>query len=453
MSCGESLRRGFAALLQQPLLQPVSDQQQLKQLQQQGRAFAVTPVKGLECTRGLGFVALQRLPRGFVVYEDEPVVWLQHGLSKGLIRACCCCGGPLGGPLSQLSHFFSALPGSKQFLEAQGLDQQVLLQLHEHQQQLQRQQQREVVLCPGGCGEAYCSKACLSADSIHPLLCVGPLGEGAPLVAFKRLAVESCENLLLVAAVVVAAATAAATVAASAEETAAAANELLLLLLQHVHGSWEAEGEEAAAEKEEASDLSAAAQRKEFVVKAAELLLLSLQPRSEVYRHLITPALVSHLLSLFERNNLDISIPSPLNTAFTAFLNRSNSSSSSSMEREVQRTLKALLVEKEVVLFSLFGAEGEEAQEEDASLSSASEEEAAAAARKRFAAKRPEELLFEGGGRAFPGVMGSGFFCSVARINHACSPNLAVEDTSAPRDTASAFGFQCNCDACARQKP
>src|SRR5699024_7738485 len=111
----------------------------------------------------------------------------------------------------------------------------------------QEQQQQEVVPCPASCGEAFCSVRCLDSDAIHRQLCVGRLSEEAPLVAFKRFALEHCKSLLLAAADIVSAAAAAAAqpgdMASNEAEVAAAALQLLRLLLQHQHGQWQEENE------------------------------------------------------------------------------------------------------------------------------------------------------------------------------------------------------------------
>ncbi|CDI82440.1 histone-lysine N-methyltransferase, putative [Eimeria acervulina] len=430
---------GFAALLQQPLLQPVYEAQQLQQLQQQGRAFAVAPVKGPNGEdRGLGFVALRDLPAGFVVYEDFPLLSLQHSVNKCLVKACCRCRAPLGDAVFQLLHFFSAVPESYRRMQSLlSINRDWLLRLQ------QEQQQQEVVPCPAGCGEAFCSVRCLDSDAIHRQLCVGRLSEEAPLVAFKRFALEHCENLLLAAAAIVSAAAAAAAqpgdMASNEAEVAAAALQLLRLLLQHQHGQWQEENEpttrvrlmeeEMDEETEEETELS----RKDIVERGSSLLLLGLQELSAAYVHLISPSLVSELLSLFEHCNSDLEVPNPLNAFFGFCLSGAKVGGA--------EELQLLLAEKEAALADLFG---EEHEDDDAnsnegisqSLQTTHTEAAGEAQelRKLYVSK-PLSLLCPppiGRGRPFPAVKQTAFFCSIARINHSCAPNMEMECTHPP---------------------
>lgn len=369
----------------------------------------------------------------------------------------------------------------------------------------------------------FCSVGCLNRDAAHQQLCVGPLEEGAPLVAFKRLAVEHCENLLLVAAAIVSAAAAAAADSREAANdpvaAAAAAKQLLLLLLQHQHGLWEEEGEvvlspddtetETGETDSELSDVEL--DRREIVLKGAQLLMQGLRPRSQVYVYLVSASLVSRLLSLFERCNTDLETANPLNEFFSFGICNAISYQ--------DPTLRHLLVEKEALLFSLFGADEDENSQgaqgppgpEGAPFSVS-----LAALRSHFASKPLEDLAppmdpqrplgfsggpgaptalggppaqggFSGRGSAFPPVKGTAFYCSLARVNHSCNPNMVAEGLGSSgtgfskrlrlratrpispgeelcvsyirdsgvrnrgerRDTLRAFGFDCNCQHCA----
>ncbi|XP_026193934.1 uncharacterized protein LOC34619052 [Cyclospora cayetanensis] len=474
----------FAALLQQQLLQPVYNEQQLQELKQQGRAFAVAPVRGpAGINRGLGFVALRSLPEGFMVYEEAPLLSLQHTVNKCLVKACCCCGEPLGGPLFQLSHFFSASPESAQHLKALNINVDHLMPEHQPQ---------EIVPCPGGCGEAFCSSGCLQRDTVHQQLCVGPLDEGAPLVAFKRFAIEHCENLLLVAAAIAAAATAAASVVGgSGEATTAAAKQLLSLLLQHEHGLWEetertedeSPGTDSEAEEENELD------RREIVTRGTELLLLGLREKSEVYNHLVSASLVSRLLSVFEHCNTDLHQANPLNAFVSRCLLNPMSGGS--------EALRHLLAEKEAVLFLLFGS-SDRNEGEDTDFRGPGEGVPSLHAIRNYYASKPLPELAppledpmvptegdlpkspQNTGRAFPPMKGTAFYCSMARINHCCNPNMRIEvgargclrlrlirgvgcgeelcvsylegvrgmEREERRQRLKAFGFDCSCHHC-----
>ncbi|CDJ35515.1 histone-lysine N-methyltransferase, putative [Eimeria mitis] len=435
--------QGFAALLQQPLLQPVYEAQQLQQLQQQGRAFAVAPVRGRNGEdRGLGFVALRDLPAGFVVYEEPPLLSLQHTINKCLVKACCFCKAPLGDAVSQLLHFFSAVPESYGHLQSLNINRHSLLQL---QQQQQRQQHLEVVSCPAGCGEAFCSAQCLDGDVVHQQLCVGRLSEGAPLVIFKRFAVEHCENLLLAAAAIVSAAAAGAAATGLASpgglvpneaEAAAAALQLLRLLLQHHHGQWEEEetetttGDRLLEEETDEETTETELSRRDIIERGSSLLLLGLREISEVYVHLISPSLVSELLSLFEHCNSDLEGPNPLNDFFGFCFSRAQGSDAGD--------LQALLAEKEAALVALFGEQQKEADsDEDVGHNpQATHAEGEVRTLREVYLNKPLSFLCPppvGKGREFPGVKQTAFFCSIARINHSCAPNMAIECTDSPR--------------------
>ncbi|CDI73965.1 histone-lysine N-methyltransferase, putative [Eimeria praecox] len=425
---------GFAALLQQPLLQPVYDAQQLQKLQQQGRSFAVAP----------------------------------------------------------LLHFFSAVPESHRYLQSVSINRDLLLQL----QQQQQHQQQEVVPCPAGCGEAFCSMLCLDSDIVHRQLCVGRLSEEAPLVAFKHFAVEHCENLLLAAAAIVSAAAAAGAaprrVASNDTEAAAAALQLLQQLLQHQHGHWQEEEEatsrDRAMEEEtyEETEGETELSRKDIVERGSSLLLLGLREISEVYVHLISPHLVSELLSLFEHCNSDLEVANPLNAFFGFCL--------SQVQITGTQELQLLLAEKEAALAALFGEQREDEanSDEDTDQSPQARHGEAAAtgevqALRKLYLNKPLAFLCPpplGKGREFPAVKQTAFFCSVARINHSCTPNMEMEckhtsrggqmmlklirdvqegeelcvsylkdlplsDRQLRRQRLEEFGFECSCHYCA----
>lgn len=454
----------FSVLLQQPALRPVLDEQQLQELHHQGRAFAVTRVRGCNGEdRGFGFVALRDLPAGFVVYAEAPLLFLQHSFNKCLVKACCCCGAPLGDPLSQLLHFFSAVPDSLHHLQASNINRDSLLQLQEQHECQQRNVQKEMIPCPGGCGEAFCSAKCLQSDFIHHQLCVGRMNEGDALVAFKRFAVEHCENLLLVAAAIVSAATAAAAACNSTiapglgvndADVVTGAMQLLRLLLEHQHELWQEEKantdfEHRPPATEEETDDEATGERElsraEIVERGAALLLLGLQEASGVYAHLVSPSLVSKLLSLFERCNSDLDTPNPLNSFF-CFCSMLPSGKNS-------KDLRLLLVEKETVLAAVFGEQNEgdtyNDEEADRDTQNTSELSACAAGapagaeaagtqlhrlRQVYMQQQLSKLCPPpvGEGREFPAVKRTAFFCSVARVNHSCSPNMEIECAHTP---------------------
>ncbi|CDJ67702.1 histone-lysine N-methyltransferase, putative [Eimeria necatrix] len=380
----------FSVLLQQPALRPVLDEQQLQELHQQGRAFAVT--------------------------------------------------------------------------RASNINRDWVLQLKEQHECQQQNVQKETIPCPGGCGEAFCSAKCLQSDFIHHQLCVGRMNEGDALVAFKRFAVEHCENLLLVAAAIVSAATAA---AASCNSTIAqglgvndadivtGAMQLLRLLLEHQHELWQEEEkantdlEHRPPATEEEIDDEATGERElsraEIVERGAKLLLLGLQEASGVYAHLVSPSLVSKLLSLFEHCNSDLDTPNPLNSFF-GFCSMLPSAKNS-------EDLRLLLVEKETVLAALFGEQNEgdtyNDEESDRDTQNTSELSACAAGapagaeaagmqlhrlRQVYMQQQLSKLCPPpvGEGREFPAVKRTAFFCSVARVNHSCSPNMEMECAHTP---------------------
>ena len=89
------------------------------------------------------------------------VAWLQLPESRPAVPACAHCGGAVGGAAAQL-------------------------------RMLRGRPAAAGVCCAGGCGELYCGQRCAAAAAArHAAVCVGPLEEGAPLVAFKRLGLEA----------------------------------------------------------------------------------------------------------------------------------------------------------------------------------------------------------------------------------------------------------------------
>ncbi|OEH80224.1 hypothetical protein cyc_02159 [Cyclospora cayetanensis] len=349
----------FAALLQQQLLQPVYNEQQLQELKQQGRAFAVAPVRGpAGINRGLGFVALRSLPEGFMVYEEAPLLSLQHTVNNG-------------------------------------------------------------------------------------------------------------------------------------EATTAAAKQLLSLLLQHEHGLWEetertedeSPGTDSEAEEENELD------RREIVTRGTELLLLGLREKSEVYNHLVSASLVSRLLSVFEHCNTDLHQANPLNAFVSRCLLNPMSGGS--------EALRHLLAEKEAVLFLLFGS-SDRNEGEDTDFRGPGEGVPSLHAIRNYYASKPLPELAppledpmvptegdlpkspQNTGRAFPPMKGTAFYCSMARINHCCNPNMRIEvgargclrlrlirgvgcgeelcvsylegvrgmEREERRQRLKAFGFDCSCHHC-----
>ncbi|CBZ55932.1 putative histone-lysine N-methyltransferase [Neospora caninum Liverpool] len=140
--------------------------------------------------RRFGLYAVTALPAGFTFHEESPTFALQHAMNKSLVRACCHCQRVVGDAGVQLRHLFAAA-NPEALADFDCLPSDAFC----------GSLFSPVVLCPGGCGEVYCSDACQAAhmERSHRFLCVGPLSGSHPLVAFKRLCLDQTEILLLAA--------------------------------------------------------------------------------------------------------------------------------------------------------------------------------------------------------------------------------------------------------------
>lgn len=538
----ETLRaaRRLSLVLNQPCLAPVPRARlaSAAALSPSASPFVVTEVDGC----GLGVVATRAIPAESLVYVDVALETLQHGLSRSLIRACCFCLSPVGPPAEQLSQFFAALPPDRQravgeslsasavealrhpqacsresllreaaqFLasqaqllstqatpdcvsppEASAASRQLALTrfLAERIQRLSAAPFATAVECAFGCGEKFCSEECLADDVAHALLCVGPLEESHPLVAFKRFALESHENLLLSAKLFCSALAAAAAQVGEGGESASlvALAEALLdaLIGSHAGGRWEemAEDDDEASQEEEQEEERKGASRASVVERGAALLQAALASHSEAFARLATPERLSRVLGLFERNNCNAAFDSPLNKFFGGC--------------KLREEFRTLLIEKELLLDALFGGVSEDDEEEDEmEEATSSPQQREASLRARFSRApleelqpanpedSPESAAAKGKGSSFPSVQGSAFFPSVARLNHSCAPNVRVatlgplcllrtsRDVRAgeeltmsycdfsPNETfeeraarLAEFGFSCRCLKCAAEKP
>ncbi|PFH38274.1 putative histone lysine methyltransferase, SET [Besnoitia besnoiti] len=400
-------------------------------------------------TRGFGLYATAALPAGFTFHEEAPVFALQQAMNKSLIRACCYCHRVVGDVGLQLRHFFAASnPDAHARLNQMPAD------------SLPNPILSAAVMCPGGCGEAYCSQDCQAAhlQRCHRLLCVGPLGDRHPLVVFKRLALEQTENILLAAEAVCAVVVLAAenvcisvrgdahpgAFAGGANDTAqflqgnpadyrrlvversqeirAEAERLFRVLLDYAHERWELLGEdsddedmdedgrEGTCEKERASVLETARRQLHAAFSSGGRMTPATpgpcgspehQPEARIVASFFVDSseLLSRIAGLFEKNNAHVVVPSPVNAYFRALL----ASPEARGPGALRETLEFILREKETAMIRVFGDDDDGDDEEDTCETPASSDQKETRRRMlatRFAGVPSEALLpAEGGGQ------------------------------------------------------
>mmetsp|Transcript_33629 Transcript_33629/g.83249 ORF Transcript_33629/g.83249 Transcript_33629/m.83249 type:complete len:460 (-) Transcript_33629:193-1572(-) len=443
--------------------------------------FEVRPISE---EKGSGLVALRNVAAGEVFHSEWPFCVVQHPANSAFIRACTRCCRFAGTCGLQLATLFSGT-----------VEEAVLNELPSVWGQ---EKLSDVVECPQGCGEVYCGQECRAADwkDNHNFMCVGPLDDDAPLVQFKQLAIEYADTLLLAGKVFASLVNRAQQRGRGAEAVREGMNELM----GFTQGKWDDVARPAGATDEHGEGETL---RLQVLAEAFELLKAALLPASPLFAPLFeSDEFLSRLLGMFERNNIDVEIQSPLKQLCHSWAQQpppaASSSSSSSVGAAAagpasNPALRRLLEAKTVVMryewdedetgnyqstaadTSPDDAHMDEETEDDDEADEAADEQRLASIREDVRNLTMEQLLAE----EWPNFHGTAFFPSVARVNHSCVPNIKMAyprgtcevcfgalrgiscgeemstsyiDSEAPRDVRQTnlleYGFVCRCDKC-----
>lgn len=219
---------------------------------------------------GHGLFAGRSFSEGELILEERPLLAMQDLRSRCELLCCGRC-------LAELGHVEESV--RRRLAAGEVTRRQVYDDLDDK------------IACLAGCGELYCSEACRESDEeVHGPLCVGAVAEADaethPLVAFKELAVQSNEILLLAAQVVV-----------RGEE------EQNKLKETFVHERWDDVVAKAAELQGQLPDEDLCESLRDLTTQAAELLSSALENSRG---SLVEPETVSRIVGMFEQNNVGI---------------------------------------------------------------------------------------------------------------------------------------------------
>ncbi|CAE7530874.1 GPXHA-2 [Symbiodinium sp. CCMP2592] len=322
--------------------------------------------------KGFGLFACSSCSAYTDMFTEEPLFAMQHSGNRRVVAACArCCGFVPSVPL-QLEVLF----GESRFaplLTALG-------DLPSRWQENSGEGQASVVRCKQGCGELYCSEACrdMHFQHSHNLLCVGPLTtEDHPLLRFKYHALEHADTLLLAAQVFAFLINRAKAAGGGAEVTQGLMQELLCFC----HAPFREACRPPPGRSKDAEFYVACfssfkllsvescrhsaitdrgAHADGLVSEAAALLRAALEPHApaEVGALFASgPNFFAEVLGLFEYNNIDLEVQSPVgpllhNRAKALAPHISNPQAVAELKQ-----LDALLREKEWVMRCIWGEE------------------------------------------------------------------------------------------------
>lgn len=389
-------------------------------------------VRAANPPKGFGLFACASCPAYSELFTEEPLFAIQHSGNRRVVAACArCCGFIHSVPL-QLEVIF----GESRFAPLLA----ALGDLPSRWQESAGEGQATVVRCAQGCGELYCSEACRDAhfQQSHNLLCVGPLSAEDPLLRFKYHALEHADTLLLAAQVFAFLVNRAKAAGGGTEVT----QNLMQELLCFCHAPFR---DACRAPPGRAKDAEFYAHTDALVNEAAALLRAALEPRAPAEVAALFqagPAFFSEILGLFEYNNIDLEVSSPLDQLL---LHRAKMLSAMGPEAHPElQQIEALLREKEWVMRCVWGEEttgifcddepelkekdgvGQDATDVMQAMEQGNDEQVASAAMARARAEVSQmsfEQLLKG---VWPSMHGTALFASVARMNHSCAPNVKV---------------------------
>lgn len=391
------------------------------------------------------------MPRapGEQVFTDNPLFVIQHTGNRRMVAACAnCCAfvEPLHAQLevmfseARFAPLLASLAEAVHHWQAE----------HAEAEAAGGRAVKEAVRCSQGCGEVYCSEACRAAHwgQCHNLLCVGQVQrEDHPLVRFKYHALEHTDALLLAAQVLAHLINRARSMGGGVEVTQGLMSELL----SFCHAPFR---DACRPPPGRGKDAEFYAHTDGLITEAASLLKAAFDlhaPAEAAALFQAGPAFFSEVLGLFEYNNIDVEVTSPLAAFFNAkgrtLLARGGASGPGTTGAELA-LVERLLREKEWLMRCVWGEEttgiygddgemdgsadalsqavaaADAAMDEDGEEAVNSEVVSKAMCDARAAVDQMSiEQLLEA---QWPAFHGTGLFMSVARINHSCSPNVKV---------------------------
>ena len=363
---------------------------------------------------GMGVFSKLTIQGGTVIYQDKPLVSIQHTANRRFLKACQNCHKPLGSIRDQFAVIFN----EDRFNHIDLLSLPNVNNVMHH--------------C--ACGEVYCSIVC-QADALrrhHYCLCVAGVGEHAQAVSdfkFYCLSVEGCgDNLLLLAQLL-------GTLTSLSQGDSGALESMLTELLTFTNRPFHEVARPPAGSDR---DTEWEAWLATTILEAFELMHNALVGQSDVFKHFFGNKvrafdILSRLLSVFELNNIDISIPSSLGSQMRDL-------------HAAGAPIEPILREKEVVMRALWDDEAKGVYEEDEEEDNEDDqemddddvdehchdehghdegyvEELLDGIREQVKEMTLEELL----NSEYPNFHGTGFFVSVARTNHSCVPNVTMD--------------------------
>lgn len=394
--------------------------------------------------KGMGLFATEPHSEGTNVFQDLPLFVVQHTGNRRMVAACANCCALVGSMQGQLECIFS---------EARFAP--VLSSLVEAVPRWQAEMHggavpSAAVRCTQGCGELYCSEACRTAhfSHSHNILCAGPItSEEHPLIRFKYLALEHSDTLLLAAQVTAYLINRAKAAGGGAEVM----KGMMAEFLNFCHAPFR---DACRAPRGRGKDDAFLARTDKLIREAAELLHAALVqqapgPEAEALFEAGT-AFLSEVLGLFEYNNIDVEVFSPI-APFIARRGRALLQAVPAEQAQAAaelQVLEGMLREKEWVMKCTWGEEttgifgddgdddgmaadaGEDAAMDEGGADDGGEEEDVELANTEMEKARAEvaklslEQLLDA---AWPTFHGTGLYASVARLNHSCAPNVKVD--------------------------
>eukprot|EP00927_Polykrikos_kofoidii_P066614 TRINITY_DN62180_c0_g1_i1.p1 TRINITY_DN62180_c0_g1~~TRINITY_DN62180_c0_g1_i1.p1 ORF type:complete len:509 (+),score=102.94 TRINITY_DN62180_c0_g1_i1:99-1529(+) len=444
-------------------------------------------------SKGFGLFATATASPGAQVFTDQPLFVIQHTGNRRVVAACArCCGfvGSLGVQLETLfnEERFASLWG------ALGGPAGAVVAKWQTELGLGPAAGSSVVRCAQGCGELYCSEACRDAHFVHShnLLCTGPIQNGDhPLLRFKYHALEHADTLLLAAQVMAFLVNRARASGGGAQ----AMQGLMSELLAFCHAPFR---DACRAPPGRSKDAEFLAHTDNLIQEAAQHLKAALDlhaPEEAAVLFAAGPAFLSEILGMFEFNNIDVEVPSPISGPLLAkgralFAASATGDAQAAAElalleqllREKEWVMQCVCVEETTGIFgddeevggdAMMGAEVDD-DRDDAEVANT----AMAEARRVVNNMTIEQLLLA----AWPALHGTALFATVARINHSCAPNTKIvfpsnsaclnavaltpvaagdeicisyiqqeADVHVRRRRLLEYGFVCNCPLCQQQ--
>mmetsp|Transcript_4470 Transcript_4470/g.28487 ORF Transcript_4470/g.28487 Transcript_4470/m.28487 type:complete len:477 (-) Transcript_4470:337-1767(-) len=279
------------------------------------------------CTSGKGIFSQVDLEKDALILREKPLVTMQHAENKWHCLVCSHCLRFVGGLEAQLLHRLDrakdgACRGSS---SANGGNQvtcdEILLALKNGSKLLPHREEfpmPALIPCPGGCDEAqYCSQQCAQEawEGYHSILCVSQVANPSKMIEFYAHADETNDIFNLAALVVaktVLAATKYAKEGASDEEAVGRAWEPFSMGWKALW--WESVGLPDDVPISEEEDFRNQLQK--LAEDSLEMLRHALEEPAVRFPALFTLELWGNIIGMFELNNLDVSIPSPVEDYF-----------------------------------------------------------------------------------------------------------------------------------------